>query len=142
MKIHQLSLFLENRPGPLQAACKVLADAGIDILTLSLADTQQFGILRLIVRDWQQAKRVLEQSGRVVKVTEVLALEVENHPGGLARVLQVIEAKGLSLEYLYAFAAAGGEKAVLIFRFTDTDAAIAALQSAGINVLGELRVDG
>jgi hypothetical protein len=136
MKIHQLSLFLENRSGPLHAACKVLADAGIDILTLSLADTQQFGILRVIVRDWQKAKRVLEESGRVVKVTEVVALEVENHPGGLAHVLGVIESKGLFIEYLYAFAAARGEKAVLIFRFTDIDAAIPALQAAGINVLG------
>ncbi len=140
MKIHQLSLFLENKPGPLRAACKVLADSNIDILTLSLADTERFGILRLLVRDWQRAKNALEVAGRVVNVTEVLALEVEHRPGGLDRVLKVVETSGLSIEYLYAFASARGGNAVLIFRFTDTDAAISSLQAAGINVLGSVEL--
>ena len=76
MKIHQLSMFLENKPGRLSEPCRLLANAGINILTLSVADTQQFGILRLIVRDWEQAKEVLERSGCVVNVTEVVATEV------------------------------------------------------------------
>lgn len=140
MKIHQLSLFLENRPGPLHAACKLLADAGIDILTLSLADTQQFGILRLIVRDWQKAKKVLEDAGRVVNVTEVVALEVGHKPGGLQAVLEIVAKTGLSIEYLYAFASGRAGTAALIFRFADADAAIAALSAAGINVLGSVEL--
>ena len=73
MKIRQLSLFLENRPGQLRVPCKVLGDAGIDILTMSLADTQQFGLLRLVVKDWARARQVLEAAGQVVNVTDLLA---------------------------------------------------------------------
>ncbi len=80
--IRQLSIFLENRPGQLLVPCRLLGDAGIDILDLSLADTERFGILRLIVEDWQRAQAVLEAAGQVVKVTELLALEVPDQPGG------------------------------------------------------------
>jgi hypothetical protein len=136
MKIHQLSLFLENRPGQLKAACKILADAGINLLTLSLADTQQFGILRLIVRDWQKAKQVLEEAGRVVNVTEVVAIEVPDRPGGLEEILEVMEEKGIFIEYMYAFAASPQQKAVRVFRLENTDVAIEALQQKGVNVIG------
>ncbi len=81
MKIRQLSLFLENRPGQLRVPFKVLGDAGIDVLTMSLADTQQFGILRLIVRDWKHARDVLEAAGQVVNVTDLLALDVPDRAG-------------------------------------------------------------
>jgi hypothetical protein len=138
MKIHQLSLFLENKPGQLKAACKILADAGINILTLSLADTQQFGILRLIVRDWPKAKQALEAAGRVVNVTEVVAIEVSDRPGGLEDILEVAEERGLFIEYMYAFAAASQQKAILIFRFENVDAAIEALQAKEINVVGSV----
>jgi hypothetical protein len=140
MKIHQLSLFLENRSGPLRGACKVLADAGINVFTLSLADTERFGILRLIVKDWQKAKTALEASGRVVNVTEVVAIQVDDRPGGLDAILKVCEERHLPIEYLYAFASPRGEKAVLIFRFAETDAAIAALQKDGVNVLGSVEL--
>ena len=95
MKIRQLSLFLENRSGQLRIPCQVLGEAGIDILTMSLADTQQFGILRLIVKDWEKAKRVLEAAGFVVNVTDVLAIDVPDRPGGLASVLESFEKAGL-----------------------------------------------
>jgi hypothetical protein len=140
MKIHQLSLFLENKPGALRGACKTLADAGINISTLSLADTERFGILRLIVKEWQRAKSVLEAAGCVVNITEVVAIQVEDRPGGLDAILTVSEARSLSIEYLYAFATPRGEKAVLIFRFADTDVAIAALQAARANVLGSVEL--
>jgi len=81
MKIYQISVFLENRPGRLSGLCGLLKEAGINILTLSLADTEQFGILRLIVKDWLRAKKVLEGGGWVVKVTEVVAVEVPDRPG-------------------------------------------------------------
>jgi len=136
MKIHQLSLFLENKPGRLSEPCKALADAGINILTLSLADTQQFGIMRLIVRDWQKGKEVLEQAGFVVNVTEVVATEVADQPGGLANVLSIMEGGGVNIEYMYAFTFRSGDKAVLVFRFDNPDAAIELLKAKNINVVG------
>jgi len=135
MKIHQLSMFLENKPGRLSEPCRLLANAGINILTLSVADTQQFGILRLIVRDWEQAKEVLERSGCVVNVTEVVATEVDDKPGGLAAILDIIEAAGLNIEYMYAFTFRSGDKAVIVFRFNNPDQAVKTLQSKNINVI-------
>lgn len=140
MKIHQLSLFLENKPGPLRATCKVLADAGINIVTLSLADTKEFGILRLLVRDWRRAKQVLEETGRVVSVTEVVAVDVADRPGGMDEILSVIEAQKIGIEYLYAFAWKRESKAVLIFRFEDTDKALTALQKAGLNLVSPVEL--
>ena len=135
MKLQQLSLFLENKPGALRVPCEALAAAGIDLLTVSLADTTQFGILRFIVADPEQAKRVLEEAGMVVKVTEVVPVEVENKPGGLARALAAIEEAGLGVEYMYDFGAASrGGKAAIIFRFEDPDAALTALKAAGVRV--------
>jgi hypothetical protein len=133
MKIPQLSVFIENKPGHLLAPCKLLAEAGVNIVTLSLADTQHFGILRLIVREWQRARDVLEQAGWVVAVSEVLALEVRDEPGGLVELLGIFERAGLNVEYMYAFTARLGSHAVLIFRFPDITAAITALARAGIN---------
>ena len=136
MKIRQLSLFLENRPGQLRVPCKVLGDAGIDILTMSLADTQQFGILRLIVRDWKHARDVLEAAGQVVNVTDLLALDVPDRAGGLASVLEVFERTGLGVEYMYAFGLRErGKAATLLFRLEDPDAAAARLQAAGIQLV-------
>ena len=136
MKIHQLSLFLENKPGRLSEPCRVLADAGINILTLSLTDTQQFGIMRLIVRDWMKAKEVLEKTGFVVNITEVVATEVADKPGGLANVLAIMEGGGVNIEYMYAFTVRSGDKAVLVFRFDNPDAAIDLLKAKNINVVG------
>jgi len=136
MKLRQLSLFLENRPGQLKLPCQVLGHAGIDILSMSLADTQQFGILRLIVKDEERARRVLEEAGCVVKVTEVLAVEVPDRAGGLAEVLEAFELCGLSVEYIYPLSAGHrGKTAVLAFRVEDPDAAVKLLGQSGIRVL-------
>ena len=133
MKIRQRSLFLENRPGQLLVPCKVLGDAGIDILTMSLADTQQFGILRLIVKDWQRARDVLEAAGQVVNVTELLALDVPDRAGGLARVLEVFEKTGLGVEYMYPFGLRQpGHAATLLFRLDNPEAAAEVLRKAGV----------
>jgi hypothetical protein len=142
MKIHQLSIFVENRPGHLAAPCKALARAGINIATLSLADTKQFGILRLIVRDWQKAKEALQAEGIIASVTEVLAIEVPDRPGGLADVLTVIEQAGVNVEYMYAFAERVGDKAALVFRFDDPDRAIEVLTNSGLNVLKGVELYG
>ena len=136
MKLRQLSLFLENRPGALRLPCQVLGQAGIDILTMSLADTQQFGILRVVVKDDDRARKVLEESGCVVKVTDVLAVEVPDRAGGLADMLGVFEGTGLSIEYIYPLVAGHrGKTAVLILRVEDPDRAAALLRARDVRVL-------
>ncbi|MFW6061719.1 MAG: amino acid-binding protein [Planctomycetota bacterium] len=140
MKINQLSVFLENKTGRLSEPCDVLAQAGINILTLSLADTQQFGILRLIVKDWDQAKAALEESGAVVNVTQVVATEVADRPGGLAELLDVLEKAELNIEYMYAFTFRREDRAVLVFRFEEPDRAIALLQEKGFNIVDDVEL--
>jgi hypothetical protein len=138
MKLTQLSIFLENKPGQISLPCKALADADINILTLSLSDTQQFGILRLIVRDWRKARTALEQAGCVVNLTEVVALEVADRPGGLAELLELIEGEGINIEYMYAFTFGRNGKAVMVFRFDDPDKALELLRLNNINVVGSV----
>ncbi len=135
MKIHQISLFLENKPGHLNAICRTLAQNGINIVTLSLADTQQFGIVRLIVEDWEKAREALEQAGYVVNVREVVAATVADRPGGMAELLDTIGKSGVNIEYMYAFTSKHGAEAVLVFRFDNPDKAIEALRASGRNVL-------
>lgn len=142
MQIPQLSLFLENKPGQILEPCALLAKAGINILTLTLADTQQFGILRLIVNDWQKAKKVLEETNHVVNVTEVVAIEVPDHPGGLKEVLDKIVEAGLNIEYTYAFTFGRKDKAILIFRFEDVDRAIEVLQSNNLDIVDKVGLYG
>ena len=138
MKLHQLSVFLENKPGQLSLPCGALADEGIDILTLSLADTADFGILRLILRNWEKAQAVLEEAGCVVSVTEVVAIEVPDRPGGLAEILRQIEKANINVEYMYAFTVKRDEKAILVFRFEDPDEALKVLEPLDINVLSKV----
>jgi hypothetical protein len=135
MKIKQLSLFLENKPAHLLAPCQALADAGVNILTLALADTQQFGILRIIVREWERAKEVLEDAGCVVKVSDVLAIEVPDRPGGLAELLQLIEEIGANIEYMYAFTFGREDKAIMIFRFEDPETVLDQLRKRAVGLV-------
>jgi len=135
MKITQLSIFAENKPGHLIAPCRALAEAGINVRALSLADTQRYGILRMIVSDPQAAQKVLEQAGFMVKATEVVAVEVPDRPGGLAQILAALEDTSINIEYMYAFPFGRGENAVLIFRFDNPDAAIKQLQAAGVSMI-------
>jgi len=135
MKITQLSIFVENKPGHLIAPCRALAEAGINVRALSLADTQRYGILRMIVSDPQAAQKVLEQAGFMVKATEVVAVEVPDRPGGLAQILAALEDTSINIEYMYAFPFGRGENAVLIFRFDNPDAAIKQLQAAGVSMI-------
>ena len=135
MKIHQISLFVENKPGHIVAPTRLLAQEGVDIRALYLADTQQYGILRMIVSDWEKAAAILQSQGFTVKVTEVLAVEVADRPGGLADILEDLDGTGINIEYMYAFPNACDNRAILIFRFSDPDAAIARMQTAGVNLL-------
>jgi hypothetical protein len=135
MKITQLSLFVENRPGALSDVCRTLKENNINLSTLSLADTQSFGILRLLVKDHDKAQKVLEQAGFVVKTTEVLAIPVANQPGGLAQLLETL--KDCQVEYMYAFASEVHDSAVMVFRFADPDKALEVLKSAHSEIIRE-----
>ena len=137
MQIRQISIYLENKPGHLSAICRALADADINIATLSLADTSDFGIVRMIVDDHEKAKMTLSAKGHAVKVTEVVAVCVPDRPGGMAEVMSVLDGAGVNIEYSYAFAFHKGEKAVLVFRFSDNAKASAALKDAGFTTLAE-----
>jgi len=143
VKLTQLSLFLENRPGQLRLPCEVLGRAGVDMLTLSLADSREFGILRLIVREPERARVALLEAGCVVKETEVLAVEVPDRPGGLGEVLAGFDRAEVGIEYSYALASGSqGGKAVLVFRVAEPESASARLAAAGVKVLTREEVLG
>ena len=135
--LKQLSIFIENKPGTIRAVCEVLRDNQINIRTLSLADTQQFGILRFLVNDPEKAREVLASAGFTAKETEVLALPVADHPGGLAEILDVIDRNNLNVEYMYAFTFGREDNAVMVFRFADPDKAVAALKEAHSDIIRE-----
>jgi hypothetical protein len=135
MKVNQIAIFIENRSGRLAEITNILADNDINIRALSLADTADFGILRLIVNDTEKAQQILKEKGFTVGRTEVLVVEVSDKPGGLAKALTTIKESDLNVEYMYAFTQKSGESGLIIFRFDEIDAAIAAFQKAGIRIL-------
>jgi len=142
MKVEQISIFLENKPGGLEEVARILKDAGINIRTLSLADTTDFGILRLIVNDVERASQVLKEQGFRTSRTPVVAVEVPDRPGGLHGILEVLSKNGINVEYLYAFVERSGEHAVIIFRFDAPDKAIEVLQKNGMTVLPGAKLYG
>jgi hypothetical protein len=135
MKVEQISIFIENKSGRLAEITRILGDAGINIRALSLADTSDFGILRLIVDNVETAKAVLKEKGFTVSKTEVVAVEVPDRPGGLSSLLQSLDANQINVEYMYAFVERCGGNAVIIFRFDDTDQAIGTLKDGGFSIL-------
>ncbi|MDI3534511.1 MAG: hypothetical protein PWQ82_876 [Thermosediminibacterales bacterium] len=136
MFVKQISVFLENKPGRLAAVTKVLADKGIDISAISIADTTQFGILRMIVNKPEEAMAAVKQAGFPASTTEVLAVEVQDEPGGLNHALQVLQQAEVSVEYLYSFIKRNEDKALILFRVEDPQKAVEALKSAGIKIYG------
>ena len=135
MPIKQLSLFVENQPGSLSKVCQVLKENRINISTLSLADTREYGILRLLIQEHDRARVVLEKAGYVVKVTDVLALTVPDHPGGLADTLAILDKHALSVEYMYAFTYGRSNKAIIVFRFENQDKAVEQLKDEPIELV-------
>ena len=135
MRVEQISIFLENKSGRLAEVTDVLAAAGVNIRALSLADTADFGILRLIVDKVDQAKQALKDKGFTIGRTEVLALEVPDRPGGLNQILRVLAAAGINVEYMYAFVQRSLQNAIVIFRFDELDKAIQVLTGAGVRIL-------
>ena len=140
MKVEQISVFLENKSGRLAEVMRVLGSAGINIRALSIADTSDFGILRIIVNDKEKALKALKEKDFTVSKTEVVAVEVPDKPGGLAQILDLLDKQGVNVEYMYAFIERSSENAVIIFRFDGNDKAIEVLTTAGIVILEGAKV--
>jgi hypothetical protein len=135
VKVEQISIFLENKSGRLAEITEILAKNGINIRALSLADTADFGILRLIVDDIEKTSRLLKEGGFTVAKNEVVAVVLPDRPGGLAGILSVLQGQSVNVEYMYAFVRKSGGDAVLIFRFDEIERAIDALHKAGFRIL-------
>ena len=140
MKVDQISIFLENKSGRLAEVTRVLGNAGINVRALSLADTSDFGILRLIVNDSAKAVDVLKKNQFTVSTTKVVAVEVSDRPGGLAHILDILQKENINVEYMYAFVERSSDNAVIIFRFDEIDKAIKTLTGRGITVLEDKKV--
>lgn len=135
MKTKQISIFIDNRPGRLASITQVLKEEGIDIRAISMADAPDFGIFRIVVEDTERARAALKQRGFVTEVNNVIAVEVEDRPGGLADVLAVFAEHGLNVEYMYAFLTERAGRAIIFFRFEDTDRAVQLLESTGVPIV-------
>jgi hypothetical protein len=133
--VMQLTVFLENSPGRLAGLTRALGDAGVNMRALMVADTAEFGVVRIICDRPEAARTALEEAGFSVSVANVIAVEVPDRPGGLADVLEVIGNAGANVEYAYCFVEPGGSAAVDIFRVQDTATVSEALRAAGIRVL-------
>ena len=135
MHAQQISIFLENKAGRLAEVTGILAGAGVNIRALALADTSDFGVLRLIVDDNQKAESALKQGGFTVSKTDVVAVEVDDRPGGLHHILDLLQNAGINVEYMYAFVQHSGTNAVMIFRFDRPDEALKVLTGDGLQVI-------
>lgn len=137
MTIKQVSVFAENRSGGILDVIRALGEAGVDIRALSVADTQGFGILRLIVDDVEKAKAVLSDNGTIFSITDVVGVKVPDCPGGLSKVLSLMADYAINVEYLYAFVSVSGSSAYVVLRVADNDQAIGVLTQGGIELVSE-----
>jgi len=140
MKIKQISLFLENTSGRLVEALSLLSEANINLRALSLSDTSDFGILRLLVTDVDQAHQILTEKHYTVLKSDVIAVEVEDRPGALVSILRILKAAGINVEYTYAFVERSADRAILIFRLDDMEKGIQALKAEGVTLLSSEEV--
>ena len=136
MKVKQISVFLENKIGRLAEITSLLGQSGINIRALAIADTAEFGILRMIVDKPEEALKGLKEKGFAAKQTDVIVVKVPDKPGGLARILEILKESAFNVEYLYAFVKKSGEDAFVVFRIENIDEAIASPRENGIEILG------
>ena len=141
MSLKQLNVFVENKQGALVSITEALAKSEINIRALSIADTEEFGILRLIVNDNETATEMLEELGFLIKVTDVVGVKIGDEPGKLSKALSVLDEKGINLEYLYAFMARTEKHAYVVLRVADNNAAEKALENAGFHLITDKDVD-
>jgi hypothetical protein len=140
MHVEQISVFLENKSGRLSEVTGILAESGVNIRALALADTSDFGVLRLIVDEKEKAVAALKDNGFTVGKTQVVAVEVEDRPGGLHRILEILKSNDLNVEYMYAYVKHTAQNAIMIFRFDNVTAAIQTLQAQGVTVIDGQRL--
>ncbi len=136
MKIKQISIFLENRKGRLSDVCSLLGQKDINIRALNVAETESFGILRIVVNKPEIAAEVLKEAGIIARITDVIAVEVEDTPGGLANILKVLADEDVNIEYMYGFVEKSSDKALMVFRFDDVDKAAEILKKHNIKIVG------
>jgi hypothetical protein len=134
-KLKQISIFLENAPGRLYEATHALGEAGINMRSLCIVDTADFGVLRLLVSDVAKARRVIMEKHLPARIDEVVAAEIDDTPGSLAKLLEPLPEAKVNVEYMYALAGTSSAKAVMVFRFNDNDRAIETLEARGVRVL-------
>jgi len=137
MKITQISVFLENRKGRLYEVCSLLGKNKINIRALTIAETPEFGILRIVVDKPQEAIKILKNNGFTANLTDIVAVEVEDKPSGLAGILKILSAGDINVEYMYGFLEKASDKALLVFRFEDPDKAIKILHKNKIRVVNK-----
>jgi hypothetical protein len=142
MSVNQVSIFLENSKGRLAQVTRILAKEGIDLRALSLADTSDFGVLRIIVNEPDRCLGVLKENGFVARTTEVVAVEVEDRPGGMSRVLDALDEAGLNVEYMYAFVAKAGQNAVVVCKIDERERALEVLRAKGIRTISAAGLKG
>lgn len=142
MSVRQVSIFLENTEGRLAEVTRVLAREGIDIRALSLADTSDFGVLRIIVNEPDRCLEILKRNSFVARTSEVVAVEVEDKPGGMSRVLNALDEAGLNVEYMYAYVAKAGENAVVICKIDERERALEVLKAEGIRTIPAKELGG
>ena len=135
--VRQISVFMDNKPGQLSGVMEIIKESGINVRALSLADTKDFGILRIIVHDTEKAVDALKDAGYAVTVNEIVAITIPDSPGQLSRVLEILGKDNVNLEYLYAFTGASDRAVSFVLRVNDNDAAATALTKGGIIQLTE-----
>lgn len=142
MKITQISVFLENRKGRLYEVCSILGDAGINIRALTIAETESFGVLRMVVDKPSEAADLFRKKGITANMTDVVAAEVPDTPGGLANVLKTLSDNDVNVEYMYGFVEKQSENALLVFRFDNPERAAQVLRENGLAVIDEKGIQG
>jgi hypothetical protein len=142
MKLTQISVFLENRKGRLYDVCSLLGKTGINIRALTIAETESFGVLRIVVDKSDLAIQNLRKNGFVANLTDVVAIEVGDKPGGLAAILKVFSENDVNVEYMYGFVEKFSDNALLVFRFEDTDKATKILAEKSVKVITRREIEG
>lgn len=142
MKLTQISVFLENKKGRLYEVCSILGENNINIRALTIAETESFGVLRIVVDKTDQAIKVLKENDFVANITDVVAVEVGDQPGGLAQILKILSQHDINIEYMYGFVEKFSDRALLVFRFEDTETAQKVLIDNNINIVTREEIKG
>lgn len=138
MLVNQISVFIENKPGRLNQLTEFLAKHGIDLLTLSIADTKDYGILRAVTNDNAKAVKILKESGFTVSITDLIGVEVEDKPGGLASILKILDEAKIGVDYLYSYARTPGNTAIILLRVENIDETLKIFKNKGVRLISKI----